>query len=260
MSNVHQLVTDQFSPTAASYATSLVHANAQALNAIVELVKPAPDDSLLDVATGAGHVAHVFAPFVKRVVAYDLTRTMLDQTLQTARERGLTNVEAVQGPAEKLPFEDACFDIYTVRLAPHHFADVASSVREAARVLKPGGKYLVVDTVSPEDEELTRQLDEIEVLRDPSHVHNYRPSEWRGMAEEAGFEVLSMEEVFCDDGRAMDFQDWTTRMRTPEEKVAVLRSIFQQASPQLRALLDIHVEGEKIEFRLPQLTMFARKR
>ncbi|AIE85734.1 class I SAM-dependent methyltransferase [Fimbriimonas ginsengisoli] len=260
MSNsIHQLVTDQFAPTAASYAVSAVHGNAQALAELVALVDPKPTDEVLDVATGAGHVALAFAPRVAKVVAYDLTPSMLEQTLASARGRGLSNIETQQGTAEKLPFADASFDIYTVRLAPHHFADTAESVREAARVLRPGGRYLVVDTASPEDAGLAVELDEIERLRDPSHVHNYSPSEWRQMVEDAGLTVEHEANSFCDEGRAMDFDDWVIRMRTPEDAVTELRRRFTQASPELRRLLDISIDGNRIGFRLPQVTMLARK-
>jgi SAM-dependent methyltransferase len=214
---------------------------------------------VLDVATGAGHVALAFAPHVARVVAYDMTPSMLQQTLASARERGLGNVEGVPGIAEELPFEDGTFDVYTVRLAPHHFADVEASVKEAARVLKPGGKYLVVDTASPEDPTLDAQVNEIEMLRDPSHVRNYRPSEWRRMAETAGLEVVSLTDSFCGAGRAMDFDDWVLRMRTPGDKVARLRELFADASPALVELLDIQIENGRIAFRLPQVNLLARK-
>lgn len=256
---IHQRVTDQFGPTAASYSTSAVHADPNALAHVVELVNPQPTDELIDVATGAGHVALAFAPRVARVVAYDLTQAMLDQTLASAAQRGLSNVEGVQGPAESMPFEDATFDVYTVRLAPHHFADIRAAVREAARVLKPGGRFLLVDTTAPEDDVLDPELNEIEVLRDPSHVRNYRPSEWRAMLEEAGLSVVKEEVAFCDGGRAMDFDDWVTRMRTPADKVEELRRRFLGASPELAELLAITSDEGRISFRLPQVTVLATK-
>lgn len=257
--SIHQLVTEQFSPTAASYATSAVHANADSLAEVVALLRPQSDEVVIDVATGAGHLAHAIAPHVKKVVAFDLTQSMLDQTLKAAQEKGLHNLEIVQGPAEKLPFEDATFDAYTVRLAPHHFEDLTASVREAARVLKPGGRYLVVDTTSPEDADLARQLDEIETLRDPSHVHNYSPLEWRQIVEEADLKVIHCSEGFCDASEPMDFDDWTTRMRTPADAVAELRKRFSQAPLALRDLLEIQVDGERISFRLPRVTLLATK-
>ena len=256
---IHQLVTDQFAPVAASYTTSAVHADKDALSELLTLVNPRPQDELLDVATGAGHVALTFAPYVARSVAFDLTPSMLQEAATTAKTRGIDNLETVQGLAESLPFPDGSFDIYTVRLAPHHFADVAGSVKEAFRVLRPGGKYLVVDTASPEDEVLDREIDLIERLRDPSHVRNYKGSEWKAMAEDAGFRVETLFENFCGTGRPMDFDEWVIRMRTPAENVIRLRALFNNASSELMKVLDVSFEGDKIGFRLPQVNMLAIK-
>lgn len=259
MSSVHRLVTEQFSPTAASYATSTVHANDEALAALVELVQPSSGDELLDVATGAGHVAHAFAPYVQRVVAYDLTRAMLDQTLAGALSKGLTNVEVVEGPAERLPFADASFDIYTVRLAPHHFEDAAAFVGEAARVLRPGGKFLLVDTISPEEPEMMDRLDEFERLRDPSHVHNYCPSEWRAMVEGAGLTIGFFDASFGERGRLIDFTEWVERMRVPAERVEILRGMLESASQPFAEMLDLHEDSGKLKFRLPEIVLLAVK-
>lgn len=258
MSTIHQLVTDQFAPVAASYTTSATHNNPNALSEIVRLVQPRPTDAMLDVATGAGHVALTFAPLVASVVAYDLTPAMLEETAKSAESRGLANVETVQGKAEELPFPDETFDIYTVRLAPHHFADIRASIREAARVLKPGGRYLVADTSSPEDDALDQEIDKIERMRDPSHVRNYRVSEWRQMVEEAGLEVTFTEYGFCDD-KSMDLEDWMTRMRTPADSQTELRRRFREASEALAKELDIVTEGDAVGFRLPRVTLLAVK-
>ena len=152
------------------------------------LAAPQPADTVLDIATGAGHTALAFAPHVSQVVAYDLTEPMLVETAKNAANRGLGNVVTRQGPAEKLPFADASFDIVTVRLASHHFADNATAVHAMARVAKPGGRVVVVDNYGPEDEELDTQLQNIEKLRDPSHVRSYPLSVWRKISGGCGLE------------------------------------------------------------------------
>ena len=179
----------QFGATAAAYSTSTGHGDRTALAALVALAAPRATDIVLDIATGAGHTALAFAPHVRKVVAYDLTDAMLAETAKNAADRGLTNVVARQGPAERLPFSDGAFDIATVRLASHHFADNATAVREMARVVRPGGKVVVVDNYGPEDEALDALFQHIEKTRDPSHVRGYRLSLWRKFLADAGLTV-----------------------------------------------------------------------
>ncbi|MDR3692160.1 MAG: methyltransferase domain-containing protein [Fimbriimonas sp.] len=255
---IHRLVASNFGPVAANYATSAGHANKQALAELVELIVPASDSVMLDIATGAGNVALAFSPYVAKVVAFDLTPAMLEQTLRSARERRIGNVEAVQGVAEELPFENRAFDLVTVRLAPHHYADIVKAVNEMARVLRPGGKLLIVDTTVPEDDELDREINEIEWIRDDSHVRNYRPSEWRRMVESAGLQVLSEEIKFYTEGFEMDFDAWVERIRTPAPNVAELRRRLHSASPKLAAAIKLHVYGDRIGFVWPQLVMVAQ--
>ena len=75
----------------------------------------------------------------------------------------------VKGYAEDLPFLDNSFDIVFSRLAFHHFTDVNAVFAEMVRILKPGGKLVMIDMEAAE-EALRASEDEIETLRDPSHV------------------------------------------------------------------------------------------
>ena len=178
---IHERVKSQFGPVAERYTTSRTHANPEELARFVALARPEPSDRVLDVATGAGHAALALAPHVSTVIAYDLTAAMLDEVNRNASRRGLHNVRTLQGAGECLPFEDASFEIVTVRIASHHFADIREAVREMSRVTKAAGRVVAVDTIVPEDDRLDEEINEIETLRDPSHVRNYRPSEWRAM-------------------------------------------------------------------------------
>lgn len=255
---VHKRVQDQFGATAAAYTTSAGHADASALAVLVDLAEPQPSDRVLDIATGAGHTALAFAPRVRAVVAYDLTEPMLAETAKNAAARGLANVVVRQGSAERLPFPDASFDIVSVRLASHHFADNATAVREMGRVVQPGGRVVVVDNYGPEEETLDAQLDRIERLRDPSHVRSYRLSVWRKLLADAGL-TLRHEKTdhYSESVRGMNFDDWVRRSKTPPERVAELRRLFREASPQFKELLQVETEGDSIHFRLPLVTFIA---
>jgi ubiquinone/menaquinone biosynthesis C-methylase UbiE len=258
---IHERVQSQFGAAAEAYGTSLVHADTSALQRVVELADPKPGDAALDIATGAGHTALALAPRVASVVAYDLTAEMLAETRRNALARGLANVFTQQGPAEKLPFGDASFDIVTVRQAPHHFADVRSAIREMARVAKPDARVVIVDSTSPEDAVLASQWNQIEKLRDPSHVWNCSASQWRAMVAEAGLRVFAEEIGFAtENGGPMSFDAWTRRMNTPPEEVAQLTRLFRGASPELTKALRIEVKGDTISFCVPVVTIAAVKR
>lgn len=258
--DVHRHVQEQFGATAAAYTRSPGHGDATALAFLVSLAAPQPEDVALDIATGAGHTALAFAPHVRQVVAYDLTPAMLAETAKTATQRGLTNVVTQQGPAEELPFADASFDIVTVRLASHHFADNARAVREMARVARPGARILIIDNYGPEDPALDEQLQEIEKLRDASHVRSYTLSVWNQLLCDAGLHIeREITDRYSESARGMHFADWVTRSKTPPDRVQKLRAIFQNASPALRQLLAIDIDGDEIWFCLPQVTLLARK-
>jgi ubiquinone/menaquinone biosynthesis C-methylase UbiE len=117
-------VRDSFRNVAPNYAKSTFHASTTRLQEVLDLARPKPGDLALDVATGTGNTAFALAPHVRRVIALDLTREMLLEGRRLAAERGIDNVDWVIGDAIRLPFQDETFDVYTVRAAPHHFADV----------------------------------------------------------------------------------------------------------------------------------------
>jgi ubiquinone/menaquinone biosynthesis C-methylase UbiE len=261
---VHERVQSQFGAAAEAYGTSLVHVDAVALQRVVELAQPKAEDAALDIATGAGHTALALAPHVARVIAYDLTQEMLRETRRNAVARGLTNVYTQRGAAETLPFRDASFDIVTARQAPHHFADIRAAVKEMARVAKHGARVVIVDSTAPAGHEtdpaLAAQWDAIERLRDPSHVRNYSPQEWRAMIEGAGLRIFAEETGFStENGGPMSFDAWTRRIRTPPEVVAELQRLFRGASPALVKGLRIEIRGDAIGFCVPVVTIAATK-
>lgn len=256
----HERVRAQFGAAAAAYSASVGHRDPVMVGRVVGLAQPRPGDRALDVATGAGHTALALAPHVAEVVACDITEQMLEETARNAAERGLNNVAIRQGAAEHLPFADASFEIVTVRHAPHHFADAALAVREMARVAKPGGRIVIVDGRAPEDPDLDREFNHIEKLRDPSHVRNYRLSEWRAMVTAAGLRITLEElDFYTENGRPMDFAEWTRRAKTPPAAVAELTRLLREASPALVKALRIDFGKDAIGFCVPQITIAATK-
>ena len=237
--DVQESVRRQFGPVAAAYATSSVHASGADLEAMIEAAGLRGDERILDVAAGAGHTALAFAPRVAAVVAVDLTEAMVATGRRLADEQGIANVTFVQGDAEHLPFPDASFDRVTCRYAAHHFPRPAAVAREWARVLRPGGRLLLVDVVSPDDPAADTVLNAAEVLRDPSHVRDHTVGQWVAMLEDAGFAV-------DDVGRfplRLTFDSWTDRMRTPAATAAQIRALYAGAPASVRETLAIEADG-----------------
>jgi ubiquinone/menaquinone biosynthesis C-methylase UbiE len=107
-----------------------------------------------DLGCGTGLVSAALAPFVSRVIAVDESAAML----QAAKKRlhGIDNIDLRRGELETLPIDDQRLDAATLMLVLHHVPEPLRALADVARVLKPGGRLLVVDML-PHDRESYRQ-------------------------------------------------------------------------------------------------------
>jgi ArsR family transcriptional regulator len=107
-----------------------------------------------DLGCGTGQVAVALAPFVRGVIAVDQSRAML--AAARVRLKGMDNVELRSGDLEELPIEDRALDAAVLLLVLHYVVDPARALAEARRVLKPGGRLLLMD-MTPHAREEYRQ-------------------------------------------------------------------------------------------------------
>jgi ubiquinone/menaquinone biosynthesis C-methylase UbiE len=182
-------MTDLWNERADAYRTSQTHAAGEDLDLVVAWCAPAEGVTVLDVATGGGHVARRLREAGAQVVTVDAAPGMEPDVI---------------APADHLPFADASFDAVACRIAAHHFPDVLAALKEMARVARE--RVVICDNTFTSE-----SAEEADRLRDPSHVRNYSVAEWYSFFELAGLEVA--EETTL--ARDTDFEDWLARTETP---------------------------------------------
>lgn len=257
--SVIELARLQFGANAERYVESETHAKGKSLERLVELAAPQGNERVLDIATGAGHVARVLGPHVGEVVASDATPEMLAAAATVIEGAGLTNVTFEIADAHELPFDDESFDLVTCRIAPHHFSNPPRFVWQAARVTRPGGRVIIVDNVAPHDDVAARWVDDFERQRDPSHVRCLPIDEWTEICVAAGLEVTHVEVL----GKSMNFLAWadnmdvegSTRLRLLAELSAAPPAVVTWLRPQVPPA----VEPDSASFVLTEGIIVATK-
>ena len=235
----YSLVQRQFGPRAAAYVESAVHASGADLDWIERRARDEKPRHALDLGAGGGHVTYRLAVHANQITACDLSEEMVAATLAQSAQKGFSNVIGQVARAEALPFDDGMFDFLACRFSAHHWQDFEAGLREARRVLAPGCPAIFVDACAPEQARADTHLQTVELLRDPSHVRDYRPSEWLAALGRAGFAVRSVETARL----RMDFAGWTARMRTPEEHCTAILSLQRSAPGEVVSQLGVEEDG-----------------
>jgi SAM-dependent methyltransferase len=178
-------VTDIWSARAQAMRESPTHREGPDLDLVVEWCEPGEGVQALDVATGGQHVARRLREAGASVVTVDPAPGMEPDVISRA---------------EELPFADASFDVVACRIAAHHFDDVAAAAKEMARVSKD--RVVVEDTLFQGEE-----MEDVEQIRDPTHVRRYSEEEWRRFFADAGLEIDRLEIM----SRRMPVDAWLER-------------------------------------------------
>ena len=206
----------------------------------------------LDVACGPGIIVAALAPDAREVVGCDITPEMLAKAEQRCTAAQLSNVRFVPGRAEALPFGDAEFDVVVSRSALHHFLDPAVTIREMARVLKPGGRMVTVDVMASEDPAEAALHNALEILRDPSHVRMLARTELQKHLQDAGLRVESCTPYV----NHREAGEWL-RITNAPERVGPLKVVMAALAKRgASAGINLRTDGAKILFEhSPALTI-----
>jgi len=247
-------IRDQFSRQAVAFAALPAHSNAESLDLLASSAGLGPDDDLLDVACGPGLVACAFSPRVRTVRGLDLVESMLQRARARARSSGLTNVAFDLGDCTRLPYPDASFSRVVTRYSFHHLLDLALTLREMARVCRPGGTITVCDAAPARDKQVA--YNRMEKLRDPSHAAALCPEQLQALFEGQGLRVQGQQqyrlEVALADSLAASF---------PEPGDAEkLRELFEKDLGVDELGVGVTRRGEALWFSFPILILSARAR
>ena len=211
----------------------------------------------LDVATGGGHTALWLARHGWKVTAGDIAPRMLQNAARLCAEAGLS-IETRLFPAEEMPFASGLFNLVTVRVAPHHFSSPARFVGEVARVLEPGGHFLLIDGSVPDDDPETEEwLHWVEKSRDPSHGRYLSRKAWEALVRGAG---LTVERSQLEPFKQPDLQWYFETAATPPGNREQILAAVGNASERVRSALRLGNEAGKIVWWWPRLALLAAKR
>ncbi|MEN8173058.1 MAG: class I SAM-dependent methyltransferase, partial [Chloroflexota bacterium] len=211
----------EFSKQAPSFGEKgLTLSSQEILNWIVGELPLQDNFRVLDIAAGTGHLSRAIAPHVKEVTAIDITPEMLAESRKEAARFNLGNIVIEEGNAEDLPYKDNSFDLVVSRLAIHHFEKPAVQFSEMVRVCKPDHYVGVIDLLSSDDDAAAATYNQLENMRDPSHVHAFSKTAMKRMMEETGLTINTFESRDIK----VDFQRWVQMTGTEPDKVKILQT------------------------------------
>jgi ubiquinone/menaquinone biosynthesis C-methylase UbiE len=246
----------QFNRQSDRYGRSHILAETSDIAGALEGVRVPANGRALDVATGGGHTGLYLARQGWKVTLGDIAPRMLENARALLAEEGFS-AETQLFPAEQMPFPDASFDLVSSRVAPHHFSSPEKFVNEVARVLRPGGYFLLIDGSVPDDDPRTEEwLHHVEKWRDPSHGRFLSRAGWETLVRNAGMTTVRSELH----PRKQPDLNWyfDTANTTPENRQRVLDAIATVPA-EVRGALRLDVEDGKTIWWWPMLTLLARK-
>jgi ubiquinone/menaquinone biosynthesis C-methylase UbiE len=198
-----ELAGSEFEAWATSYDRSLLnhflfHPSYEAF--LEEIVRTWPDPEtplrLLDIGCGTGTFAAMLAAVRPNahVVGMDFAESMARTASQKARQAGAAErVAFVRGDSEHLPFADAAFDVVTCSNSFHHYPDQQACVQQMRRVLKPGGRLILIDGFR--DNVIGWVTFDLIIGHVEEHVHHAAWSQMREYFRHAGFDPVQQRKL-----------------------------------------------------------------
>tara|TARA_B100000900_G_C20491974_1_gene679950 strand:+ start:52 stop:813 length:762 start_codon:yes stop_codon:yes gene_type:complete len=247
---------EQFDRQAKYYSSSKTFSAGESLKILSDLISKKKYNYGLDIGTGAGFAAFELTKYCKNVVATDISQGMIDEAIKIMNERKIKNLSFNISKAEELKFEDGTFDIVTCRTAAHHFIDVKKFCHESNRVLSREGNAIIVDTITSDQKKLNEWHQEVESIRDKSHIRNLSLLEWKEIFKISKFEIIDIAQSRVH----MNLGDWMERSGTSEKDKKNIQNKFLSAEKKIKEFFGIMPQSENnISFYWPVGIFHLRK-
>lgn len=253
---VQQAAQEQFARQSHRYGRSHILQNVEDVQAAIDPLNLPAGARALDIATGAGHTGLYLAGRGYQVTLTDVAEPMLQRAREAAAERGLT-IATRQHLAEELPYADASFDLVTCRVAAHHFSDPEKFIAETARVLAPGGWFVLIDgSVEDDQPEAEAWIHAVEKFRDPSHHRFLTPRAWSKLCSAHSLTVTAS---VLNPFKQPDLEWYFETAATSPENREQVRALVANAPESARKAFGLAEEDGKIVWWWHRLTLTARK-
>ncbi len=170
---------------------------------MIELLSPLNEDSILEVAAGTCACGRALAGTAAAVTCLDTTPQMLAIGNRESQKSGLANIVFVLGDALAMPFLNESYDMTLCRLAFHHIPEYKKAFSEMVRVLRPGGRLVLVDLIA-EEGALFQTKEDLEIARDPSHARSLTKKEMLDLFDNAHLTVTHTDQTDLP----VSMEDW----------------------------------------------------
>ena len=238
---------EQFNNQAKFYSSSKTFSTGESLDILSNLFNKKKFKSGLDIGTGAGFAAFELSKSCEKVEATDISEGMINEAKKFMKERKINNLNFNICSAEELNYSDKEFDIVTCRTAAHHFLDVEKFCSEVHRVLKDEGEFIIVDTITSDQIKLNNWHQEVELIRDKSHIKNLSLIEWKSILKISKFSFLDI----IQSRVTMNLNDWMERSGTSDEDKKILKDKFQNSNEKIKRFFGIKILNNDISFYWP---------
>ena len=238
---------EQFNNQAKFYSSSKTFSTGESLDILSNLFNKKKFESGLDIGTGAGFAAFELSKSCQKVEATDISEGMINEAKKIMKERKINNLNFNICSAEELKYSDKEFDIVTCRTAAHHFLDVEKFCSEVHRVLKDEGEFIIVDTITSDQIKLNNWHQEVELIRDKSHIKNLSLIEWKSILKISKFSFLDI----IQSRVTMNLNDWMERSGTSDKDKKILKDKFQNSNEKIKRFFGIKILNNDISFYWP---------